>query len=252
MDFHPWMYPVLFSVGLVAGTVDSIAGGGGLLTLPALLSICIPAPFALGTNKFQASFGSTSAAWHYSRAGLVHRRGCIVGVVFTAIGALVGSSLANHLSPALLQRLIPALLVVVLVYTLARPEAGLEPHRPKVRASLFFGVVGLILGFYDGFLGPGTGSFWTLLIISFLGFEFLRATAATKVMNATSNLAGLALFLLAGKVQFQAGLIMAAGQLIGAKCGTYLAVRGGAQFVRPMFLCVVAALLARLVFVQFS
>lgn len=245
------MYPVLFLVGLAAGTVDSIAGGGGLLTLPALLGIGFPAPFALGTNKFQASFGSTSAAWHYSQANLVNWRECVIGVVCTAVGAFFGSASADALSPALLQKLLPALLLIVLAYTIARPRAGMQPQNAKLRSSIFFVLCGFTLGFYDGFLGPGTGSFWTLLLIALLGFEFLRATATSKVMNATSNLVGFAFFLAAGKVDFRAGLVMGAGQLIGAKLGTRLAVRGGAKFVRPIFLCAVAALLIRLVVVQF-
>jgi len=250
MEFRAWIYPVLFFVGLAAGTVDSIAGGGGLLTLPALLSVGLPAPFALGTNKFQASFGSTSAAWHYSRAGLVNWRDCISGIVCTAIGALFGAALADSLSQALLQQILPVLLLIVLAYTIARPQAGLRAQIPKVNGTLFFVGFGLTLGFYDGFLGPGTGSFWTLLLIALLGFEFLAATATTKVMNATSNVVGFAFFLAAKKVDFRAGLVMGAGQLIGAKIGTRLAVKGGAKFVRPVFLTVVAALLIRLLLRQ--
>jgi len=245
------MYPVLFLVGLAAGTVDSIAGGGGLLTLPALLGMGFPAPLALGTNKFQASFGSTSAAWHYSQAGLVNWRECLIGIICTAIGAIFGSAVADALSPSLLQKLLPALLVLVLAYTIARPRAGMQPQPQKFRPQIFFVAFGVVLGFYDGFLGPGTGSFWTLLLIALLGFEFLRATATSKVMNATSNVVGFAFFLAAGKVNFRAGLAMGAGQLIGAKLGTRLAVRGGARFVRPVFLCAVTALLIRLLIVQF-
>jgi hypothetical protein len=146
---------------------------------------------------------------------------------------------------------LPALLLIVLAYTIARPKAGMQPQAPKVQPAIFFVLCGFALGFYDGFLGPGTGSFWTLLLIALLGFEFLRATATTKVMNATSNVVGFAFFLAAGKVNFRAGLVMGAGQLIGAKLGTRIAVRGGAKFVRPVFLCAVTALLIRLLVVQF-
>lgn len=245
------MYPVLFGVAAVAGCVDAIAGGGGMITIPVLLSIGLPPQTALGTNKLQASFGSTSAAWHYSRAGLVDLRACGLGIAFTLVGSLLGAFAVQHLDPGFLQTAIPWLLVGLFVYTVARPAAGHGDHPPRVSPPLFFVFAGLALGFYDGFLGPGTGSFWTVLLIAVMGFNFLRATATTKVMNATSNLGSLGLFLLAGSVHYKAGLVMGAGQLVGAKLGTRLAVTRGARFVRPVFLGVVLVLIAKLLIGQF-
>jgi len=246
-----WVYPVLFCVGLIAGSVDAIAGGGGILTVPALLSFGFPAPLALGTNKFQSTFGSVSAVWHYSRGGLIDPRACRVGVSATLIGAFLGAWSVQHLNPLLLQAVIPWLLVGIVVYTALRPNIGQKDHPPRIGARPYFVVFGLILGFYDGFLGPGTGSFWTISMVALLGFNFLKATATTKVMNATSNVASLALFALGGMVNLKAGLAMGAGQLVGSRLGAHLAMTRGARFVRPIFLTMVVAVLARLLWVQF-
>ncbi|PTY08928.1 hypothetical protein DB347_03865 [Opitutaceae bacterium EW11] len=245
------MYPALFAVALIAGGVDAIAGGGGLITVPVLLNLGLPPQIALGTNKLQASFGSTSAAWHYSRAGLVDVRTCGLGILFTLVGSVFGALAVQKLDAAVLQRVIPWLLVLLFVYTAARPTAGHGDHPPRLSIAGFFIPAGLALGFYDGFLGPGTGSFWTVLLIAVMGFNFLKATATTKVMNATSNLGSLALFLLAGSVHYKAGLVMGAGQLVGSRIGAHLAVTRGARFVRPVFLGVVAILILRLLYSQY-
>jgi uncharacterized membrane protein YfcA len=240
----------MFGVGLFAGLVDAIAGGGGLITVPALLSVGLSPQLALGTNKLQSTFGSVSAAWHYREAGLVTFRECRVGIVATLIGAVLGAVSVQWLNPDVLRWLIPWLLAGVIVYTVLRPKAGEVESAPRFASTGVFIGLGLALGFYDGFLGPGTGSFWTLALISLSGHHFLRATATTKVMNATSNLASLVVFIFGGHVAWLMGLVMGAGQLVGGRLGARLAVRGGARFVRPVFLTVVVLLLARLLYVQ--
>lgn len=246
-----WTYPVLLTVGIAAGLVDSVAGGGGLIALPVLLSLGFPPPLALGTNKLQASFGSSSAAWHYGQSGLFDLRSYAVGIAATLMGAIVGAVAVQQLDPRVLQVFVPWSLAAVVVYFALRPNAGQGDHPPRVNQTVFFVIVGLVLGFYDGFLGPGTGSFWTMLMIALLGFNFLKATAVTKVMNATSNLASLVIFLHHGSVEFVAGLVMGTGQLIGARLGTRVAIAHGARFIRPVFLVMVVLLVARLLFVQF-
>ena len=250
LDFPIWVYPVMFGVGLIAGLVDAIAGGGGLITVPALLSLGLSPQLALGTNKLQSTFGSVSAALHYREAGLVKFRECGIGVIATLLGAILGAVSVQWLNPDVLRWLIPWLLVGVIVYTVFRPKAGEVESTPRFGSIGVLIGLGLVLGFYDGFLGPGTGSFWTLALISLMGHHFLRATATTKVMNATSNLASLVVFILGGQVAWTIGLVMGAGQLVGGRLGAGLAVRGGAAFVRPVFLTVVVLLLARLLYVQ--
>ncbi len=251
MDFAPWTYPLLFAVGLTAGWVDSIAGGGGLIALPVLLNLGLPVPLALGTSKFQSTCGTLAAAWHYVRSGLVDFRGCRNGIAATFVGAALGTLTVQRFDPHLLGRIIPWLLAAILVYTLFRPAIGEQDHPPRLGADLFYSAFGLGLGFYDGFFGPGVGSFWALALILLLGQNFARATAHTKVMNLTSNLVSLALFASAGSVHLGAGLVMGTGQVVGARLGSRLVVRRGAKFIRPIFLGVVTLTLIRLIWISY-
>jgi uncharacterized membrane protein YfcA len=252
MPLELWHYPLLFFVGLIAGTVDAVAGGGGLITVPALLNLGLPVPLALGTNKFQSSFGSVSASVHFVRCGAVTLRECRLGILMTLLGALLGAVTVQQIDADLLHYVVPWLLIAILLYTLLRPSIGIENHPPKIPAPLFFTAFGLGLGFYDGFFGPGTGSFWAIALVLLLGQNFTRATAFTKIMNATSNLASLALFAAAGLVHLGAGATMAAGQLVGGRLGAGLVVTRGARLIRPVFLIVVSLTLARLLWVSYA
>ncbi len=242
-------YLLLAATGLVAGLVDAIAGGGGLVALPMLLNLGFPAGLALGTNKLQSSFGTAIAARHYVRSGVVDLASCRRGIAFTLAGALLGAWTVQQIDSGFLARLIPWLLAAILLYTLFRPEVGQEDGPARMGRPAFFAAFGLGLGFYDGFFGPGAGSFWTVSLVLVLGQNFMKATGYTKVMNLTSNLAAVLLFALAGKIDYPAALVMAAGQVGGARLGAGLVVENGARFVRPIFLVVVAATIARLLWV---
>lgn len=252
MELQLWHFPLLFTVGLVAGAVDAVAGGGGLITLPALLNLGLPVPLALGTNKFQSSFGSVSATWHFVRQGAVNLRECRLGILTTLLGALLGAFAVQQIDAGLLRQVVPWLLAAILVYTLLRPAIGTQDHPPKMGAMGFWLAFGLGLGFYDGFFGPGTGSFWAIALVLLLGQNFTRATATAKVMNATSNLAAFALFAVAGLVHLSAGLTMAAGQVVGGRLGAGLVVTRGARFIRPVFLTMVTLTLARLLWLSYG
>lgn len=243
-----WTFPLLFATGLCAGFVDSIAGGGGLITLPVLLNLGIPAELALGTNKLQATFGSGSAAWHFARAGLVDAKQAKLGVLFTALGAFAGTACVQQLDPQLLRRLIPFLLTAIALYSLLQPRFGVETVQPRLAPKAFHVMFGLGLGFYDGFLGPGTGTFWAMAYMVGLGLNLVRATAHTKIMNFTSNVVSLTLFWYAGHVLFQAGIVMGLGQLIGARLGSRVVIRRGAALIRPLFIIAALALTAKLVY----
>lgn len=243
-----WLYPLLFLTGLAAGFVDSIAGGGGLITLPVLLSVGLSPADALGTNKLQATFGSASSTWHYGRAGLIDFKRCGVGVVATLIGAAVGTSLVRLLPADILRLSIPWLLIAVAVYTLFRRSLGEIDAHPRMDENVFHVVFGLGIGFYDGFFGPGTGTFWAMAYMVFLGFNMTRATAHTKVMNFTSNIVSLVVFLAAGHGHIAAGATMGMGQLIGARLGSKVVIKRGTKFIRPVFVTVVLAVTARLLY----
>jgi len=242
----------LWSGGFLAGFVDSIAGGGGIISLPVLLSVGIPPHQALGTNKLQSSFGSFTAAVNYTRKGLVDFKAIIPGILFTAIGAGLGTIAIQLLSAMFLKHVIPLLLAAVFCYTLFSPDMGSRESAPKMTARLFYLLIGLMLGFYDGFFGPGTGSFWTLLFVVLLGLDLKKATAHTKITNFTSNFVALSVFIIAGKVLFLAGIIMGCGQMVGAYAGSRLVIRNGVRFVRVFFLTVVAITVARLFYVTYS
>src|SRR6266850_6234124 len=237
-----WKLPLLFVTGLIAGFVDSIAGGGGLITLPVMLSIGLEPRHALGTNKLQATFGSGSAAWHYARAKAVPLADCRRGFLFTLMGAAAGTLVVQRLDPIFLKRAIPVFLVLVAMYALLKPSLGAEDLHPRMRRSWFDVVFGLALGFYDGFLGPGTGTFWTMAFMVGLGFNMTKATGYTKVMNLASNLSSLFFFLQAGRVNFVPGLAMGVGQLVGARIGSGMVITRGTRFIRPVFLSMVLAL----------
>lgn len=245
------MFPVLFATGLVAGLVDGIAGGGGLIALPVLLNFGVPPQVALGTNKFQSVFGTLSAVRHYVQRGAVDLRACRTGVIATLLGALAGTFAVQTVNGRVLEQVIPWLLAAVFLYTLLRPAVGTQDHPPRMSAGWFFAGFGVVLGFYDGFFGPGVGSFWAIALITVMGFNFTKATAWTKVMNATSNVAALALFAAFGRVDYRAGVVMAAGQIIGGRLGAGLVVTRGARFVRPLFLGIVGLTLMRLLYVVF-
>jgi uncharacterized membrane protein YfcA len=244
----PWVYPILFLTGLAAGFVDSIAGGGGLITVPVLFSFGLPPKLALGTNKLQASFGSGSATWHYAEAGVVSPRECWLGVLFTIIGAPIGTWFVQSRDTDTLKRLIPILLLAIAGYMIFKPQLGEKDVHPRISARWFYPLAGLALGFYDGFLGPGTGSFWAMAFMLCLGFNLTKATGHTKVMNFASNVTSLAVFARAGQIDCAAGLVMGVGQLLGARFGSRMVVTRGARFIRPIFLAMVFALIAKLLY----
>ncbi len=247
-----WHLPILFGTGLAAGFVDSIAGGGGLITIPVLLNLGLDAKHALGTNKLQASFGSGSAAWHYARAGTMSLRDCVWGFFWSLIGAALGSWAVTRADPALLRKAIPILLIAVALFILLKPQLGERDVRPRMKRGVFDLLFGLTIGFYDGFVGPGTGTFWTMAFMLGVGFNMTRATGATKVMNFASNLSSLAFFLIAGKVLFLQGLLMGLGQLIGAWIGARMVIARGTKFIRPIFISVVLAVTLRVLYLAYA
>jgi hypothetical protein len=239
--------PLLFLTGLMAGLVDSIAGGGGLITIPVLLGVGMPPRIALGTNKLQASFGSGSAMLTFVRSGTVRLNDCRIGIACTAVGAVLGTITVQMLDPGLLRQVIPWLLVAIALYTLMTPRLGYEDIHPRLKPGQFFIAAGPVLGFYDGFLGPGTGSFWVLALILGLGFNMTRATGYTKVMNFTSNAVSMVLFICGGSVLWREGLVMGTGQFVGARIGAHMVVRKGTRFIRPVFITMVLIITGKLI-----
>jgi uncharacterized protein len=246
-----WKIPLLFLTGLAAGFVDSIAGGGGLITLPVMLNLIPDPQLAFGTNKMQACFGSASAAGHYAHAGALPLRECARGCFLTFIGAVFGTIVVQSVGSDFLKVAAPMLLLAVAFYTITRPHLGEREHKPKLTRWQFDLLFGLLLGFYDGFFGPGTGTFWTMAFVMTLGFNLTSAIAHTKAYNLASNICSFALFVWAGRVDYAAGTAMGLGQLIGARFGSRLVLRRGAKIIRPLFVAVVLGLTAKLLYDAF-
>jgi uncharacterized membrane protein YfcA len=246
MHLPPLVVLVLAVAGFVAGFVDSIAGGGGIISLPALLAAGLPPHLALGTNKLQASLGTAMAATNYARRGWLSARELPLGIACTAAGSLAGAALVTHLSPMWLARAVPWLLVAIFLYVLRAPRIGEASGQAKAPPAFFGALAGLALGFYDGFFGPGTGSFWMIGFVMMRGFSFLQASAQTKAMNLTSNLVALAWFGAHGDVLWPLGLCVGAANVAGAAAGSSLAVDSGAPLIRAFFLVAVAATLVHL------
>jgi uncharacterized membrane protein YfcA len=241
---------LLCLAALAAGTLDAVVGGGGLIQLPALLLVLpsYPVVSLLGTNKLSSVFGTGSAAVTYSRRIDMHRRTAIEMCVAAFVGAGLGAALATIAGSAVLRPVVLVALAAVWVYTLRRPGLGeAESLRLTPRQQTAVALVGgLAIGLYDGFVGPGTGSFLVFLLVGAVGLSFLHASATAKAVNTMTNVAALALFGLAGHVLWRLGMAMAVCNLLGSQVGTRLALRRGSRWVRQVFLVVVAALIVRL------
>ncbi len=168
--------------------------------------------------------------------------------MLSLIGAALGTLAVQRVDPFFLRRAIPLLLIAVAIYTLLKPRLGAEDLHPRLQRGWFDLTFGLLIGFYDGFFGPGTGTFWTVAFMLGLGFNMTRATGYTKVMNFASNVSSLAFFLLGGNVCYGAGLTMGVGQILGARFGSRMVIARGTRFIRPIFLTVVFALTLKLLY----
>ncbi len=241
---------VLLGVGaFLAGMVDAVVGGGGLIQIPLLFS-AFPqaAPATLfGTNKLASVFGTAGAAVQYSRRVSIPWSAAGPAALAAAIGSWSGARAVVLFPPAALRPLILVLLVLVALYTFLRKDFGIH-HRRLASAGRECGLailIGAALGFYDGFFGPGTGSFLIFLFIRILGMDFLHASVSAKIVNVSTNLAAIAVFVSHGAVFWQVALVMACCNLLGSRVGTGLALRHGAVFIRKAFLAVVLVLILR-------
>jgi len=234
---------------LSAGFVDAIVGGGGLIQVPALFAGYpdVPPPELLGTNKLGSICGTGSAVLRYRRVVRIPWRALLPAAALAFFAALAGARLVSAVSPALFRPLVPVMLSLVLIYVLARGELGAR-HAPIVfsrrRAAFAMASIGLI-GLYDGFFGPGTGSFLMLLFIRCYGFDFLHASAGARTINVATNAGALLLFGIRGEIHWALGVALGLCNVVGSLLGTHAAIKHGSRFVRVMFIGIVAALIAK-------
>ena len=248
---EPWVYPALTAVAVLTGFIDSIAGGGGLIMMPALLSAGVPPINALATNKLQSMFGTATAFATYARKGLVEWRGNWLTVVFVFLAAAAGVIVVQSVSSKALALVIPLLLMAVALYVLISPRMSDDDAHQRIGPSAY-APVGAAIGFYDGFFGPGTGSFFTTTIVGLRGLGLTRATALTKLFNLTSNIAAVLLFAIGGHMFWLLGLCMAGGAMLGGWIGSHTAMRFGASVIRPLLVILSLGLTARLLWSYFS
>ena len=236
----------LVAAALFAGTVDAIAGGGGLITVPALLAAGLPPHIALGTNKGQSTFGSGASLLAFWRAKRVDRRQALFAFPLGLLGAVLGATLVSLISPTVLRPVVIGLLIgAATLLLIKKPTRDADAPQPRwwVAAILAF-----TIGAYDGFFGPGTGTFLIVGFVALCGRSLVHASADAKVVNFAANLAALGVFAHRGVVIWVVSLPMALGQLIGGSIGAHFAMRGGARVVRAVVLVVSAALIAKLVY----
>lgn len=237
---------ILFIVGLTAGIVDAVAGGGGLITFPALLLAGLSPPQALATNKIQALTSVASSAYRYIRLGVGDQRTIPAKAIASAIGAGMGAVAVRILDPALISGIAPLLLIGIAVFFLFSPRIRQSAHKRLLSENAFALAVALPIGFYDGFFGPGTGSLYAAAFVIFLARDLPSATADTKVLNAIGSLVAAVIFLSGGMIVWSAAIAMSAGGIIGGQIGAHIAVKWGAQFIRISLVVISIALAIRL------
>ncbi len=245
-DVNVWMLLFIVAAGFAAAFIDSVVGGGGLIAVPALLLTGLPPTVALGTNKLAGSLSTLTSTISFMKSGKVSFR--TAGSLFplSFIGAALGTYTVKQIPSDFLRPLVVVLLMAVTLYTLMNKKWGSEStfERLTIKNALFTALAALTIGFYDGFFGPGTGSFLLFLFL-LLGFDFVVAAGNAKVLNFGSNVASLAMFILFDSVHYGYGIPMAAAMIGGSLAGSRIAIRKGASYIRPLFIGVTALLIGK-------
>lgn len=235
---------IFLAVGMCAGFFDAISGGGGLLTVPALLLAGVPPLIALGTNKFQGLFGTASATLSFAKKGHLDLRSNAITAFLCFIASVVGAYIASFVPQKMLGIALPIVLIGVALYFALGANLTDKPRVPLISKFALAGFALPFVGLYDGVFGPGAGSFYMLMLLGLGGLGVLQATAQTKLFNFASNLGGFIGFALIGAVAWKIGIAMAVGQVIGANLGAQMAIKKGATLIRPLLvtICILTAL----------
>jgi uncharacterized membrane protein YfcA len=240
---------LLVASAFFGGLVDAVAGGGGLLTIPALLSVGIPPAMAIGTNKLQAIIGSATASYQFIKKGNIDTKKLFPLMVTAFIGAVLGGFTISYLDNQLLKLIMPYLLVLIALYFLfsSKLTSNVETKQ-RISMSVFCLSLCPLIGWYDGFLGPGTGSFLIASFVGLLGFGLMEATMGSKLVNFATNLAALIILAFSGKVLWSVGFLMMIGQFLGALIGVKLIFLKGNKLIRPMIVIVCIVMAIKLAF----
>lgn len=240
---------LLFLIAIIAGIVDAIAGGGGLITVPSLLLAGIPPFVALGTNKLQAVIGEATSFATFLLYHQIQIQGLFLGIITTAIGAILGAYSVSLFDEQSLRFLLPILMVFITIYSIFSKSMKKPKATPaRVSVNTFMICCGLSIGFYNGFFGPGTGSIWMITFVILLGYTIKQSSIATKPLNLVGNFVSLIFFIGLGAVDYSLGLIMGAGQIIGSVIGSKMVIKNGDKIVRPIFICVTLIMTCKLIY----
>lgn len=240
----------LFITSIIAGTIDAIAGGGGLITLPALMAVGLDPVSVLATNKVQGIFSSLSATIHFWRQGMItlkdHWKSCIL----SCFGAILGALTVTHINPDFLRNFVPFILIIIALWMMFRKNLGQQTHQQKISLLLCSLTFIPTVGFYDGFFGPGTGAFFAVGLVSLLGISLQEATLRAKLYNLSSNFGALAFFLISGHIMWFFGIIMMVGMAIGGNLGARLILRHGTSLIKPILVIMSLLMSLRLLWQQ--
>jgi len=236
---------LLMTAAFVAGAIDAVAGGGGLITIPALMAAGVPPVQALATNKLQSTFGTAGAVFAYARKGHIDFRRFAVPASAAFLGSALGAYILTQIAPDFLAGFLPFLLIGMAIYFALSKRMSDEDRHSRAAPVLLIAVTALI-GCYDGFFGPGTGSFFTTALVAIFGLGLLRAIAHTKLLNLASNVAALIVLIIGGHVLWITGLAMGLASVIGGQVGAYSAMRFGTGVARPLLIVVSLGLTIRL------
>lgn len=239
---------ILYFMLFLTGFVDSIAGGGGLISLSSFLAAGVPAHLALGTNKFSNFLGTGLSAAYFARRGYVRWAPALYAFVGALVGSATGARLALYLDERLLAYMLVVAIPTVALFLLFRKDFGVAGKElPPLRLNLYSLAAGFVIGGYDGFFGPGTGTFLIMAFTAVLGLGLLTACGNAKVVNFASNIAAVATFMASGDVNYRLGIPCAVCAILGNFVGTRLAINNGAKIVRPMMLFVITLLLCKII-----
>lgn len=240
----------LFFTGFAAAAVDAIAGGGGLINLPAILAVGVPPHFALGTNKFSSSFGAITSAYTFIRSGKVFVPLMKYTVPCTLVGSVLGVYTALKIDQSFLQKVILILIFSVAIYTIVKKDFGNEDKFTGLtRKNILQGCIfAFSIGFYDGFFGPGAGSFLIFLFIRIYGFDFTTAAGNSKMLNFVSNITSLIMFAINGRIVYILGIPIGLAMIAGARVGSKIAIKEGAKVIKPVFVAIALVLTMKLLF----
>lgn len=243
---------ILCPIVAIGAIIDGIAGGGGLITLTAYVAVGLPPQLALGNNKFASASGTTIACYRYIKKGQVEWKVGTIAILFSLAGSMVGSTLATRFADAYLHYLLIFLVPAIAIFIMLKPDFGQAKPMPTKYSIPLSAFAGLLLGTYDGFFGPGTGMFLTIIFTSVIGLDLLKSCGTAKVVNLASNVAALATFMRFGSIDYAIAIPCAISAIIGGYIGSGLAIRGGVKVIKPVMLLVLGLLLLKVITSMFG